>query len=473
MKRFLAMYSPKIVTVLVYMLQSSEYQLSEYLAWLHRTRDFSSVMKRRKLAFTSKALLLFVVGIALYVLVIVMVVMLALSGGAKLLVAAFLLLILPYLVAYLLITPLLLGQWLIQRPREKQLVDTAAQQMRRHHCHKIAIAGSYGKTSFKEMLATVLSETLHVAASPGNMNTPLGIANFIKKLDGSEDVLIFELGEEEPGDVRRLCELTRPNMGVMTGISEAHLTSFGSVDNIVATVFELSDYLKSYDVYKNGDSELVAKNVSPHDQHVYTEEGVNGWKVSDIATGLEGTSFMATKHGKAVWAHSKLLGRHQVGPLVACIDIADKLGLSVTDIAEGVKRTEPFEHRMQPLRIFGATVIDDTYNGNPKGVEAGLEFLKGLDAKRKIFVTPGLVEQGDRSEVIHEAIGRQAAHVCDIVVLMRNSTTEAMLRGLKAANFAGEVKIVDNPVAFYSNLQQYVAAGDVVLMQNDWTDNYA
>ncbi len=473
MKPFISMYSPKIVVTLVYMLQSSEYRVREYFAWLHRTRDFSKVIKRKRLIFTAKAKLLILIGAVLYVSLVVLAITCALQGGLKLLVAGVLLVGLPYIVAYLLTVPLVIGRFFVQRPKEKQLVAHAAERLCKQHCHKIAIAGSYGKTTFKETLATILSESLHVAASPGNMNTPLGIANFAQKLDGSEDVLIFELGEERVGDVRRLCELTCPNMGTITGISEAHLSSFGTVENITQTVFELSDYLKSYDVYKNGDSELVASNVSPRDQHVYTEKGVNGWKVSDVETSLDGTSFTATKHGKTVWAHSKLLGRHQVGPLVACIDIADKLGMSLADIAEGVKQTVPFEHRMQPLHMFGATVIDDTYNGNPKGIEAGLEFLRSVDARRKIFVTPGLVEQGDTSDTIHEAIGRQAATVCDSIVLMRNSTTAAIQRGLSAGKFSGEVKIIDNPVSFYMNLGSFIAAGDVVLMQNDWTDNYA
>lgn len=473
MKPFLTRYSPKIVPILVYMLQSSEYQVLEYLTWLHRTRDFSKVVKRKRLVFTAKATVLFGIGVVLYGALGVLIITFALQGGARLLAATLLFAALPYVLAYMLTIPLMIGRLLIQQPKEKRLVADAAVRLRKQHCHKIAIAGSYGKTTFKETLATILSETLHVAASPGNMNTPLGIANFTRKLDGSEDVLIFELGEERVGDVRRLCELTRPNMGVITGISEAHLNSFGTVGNIVATVFELSDYLKSYDVYKNGDSELVASHVSPHDHHVYTEKGVNGWRVSDIETSLGGVSFIATKHGKTVWAHSQLLGRHQVGPLVACIDIADKLGLSVADIAEGIKRTMPFEHRMQPYRLNGAVIIDDTYNGNPKGIKAGLEFLDSIETRRKIFVTPGLVEQGENSEEIHENIGEQAGKVCDVVVLMKNSTTDAIIRGLNQANFTGALKVVENPLSFYENLGHFVATGDVVLMQNDWTDNYA
>lgn len=473
MNRLLAMYSPRLVVVLTYMLQTSEYHVGEYLAWVNRTRNFSSVIKRKKLVFTNKALSMLFAGFLLYALFLVLAIWGMWRGGPTMITGIIVLAALPYLVAYAMTIPLVIGQVLVQKPREKKMVAEASELLRKQHCRKIAIAGSYGKTTFKEMLSVILAQTLHVAASPGNMNTPIGIARFAHKLDRSEDVLIFELGEEVVGDVKRLCELTRPNMGVITGISSAHINSFGSVENATKTVFELSDYLKSYDVYKNGESEIVAENVSSHDKHVYSENGVNGWKVSDIKIGLNGTEFVASKKGKTVWAHSKLLGRHQIGPLVACIDIADKLGMNVSDIAKGIKATTPFEHRMQPLNIHGAVVIDDTYNGNPKGIEAGLNFLAEIDARRKIFVTPGLVEQGSDSDAIHENIGRRAAIVCDIVVLMSNSTTDAIVRGLKEENFKGAVRIEKNPVEFYTNLGQFVASGDVVLMQNDWSDNYS
>lgn len=473
MNRLVAMYSPRIVTILTYMLQTSEYHVGEYLTWVNRTRNFSSVINRKKLVFTNKALGMMFAGFLIYALLLALAVWGMWRGGLTMILGIVAIVALPYLVAYAITLPLVIGQILIQRPREKKMVEEASELLRRQHCRKIAIAGSYGKTTFKEMLAVILSQSLHVAASPGNMNTPLGIARFARKLDRSEDVLIFELGEEVVGDVKRLCDLTRPNMGVITGISSAHINSFGSIENVTKTVFELSDYLKSYDVYKNGESELVASQVSPHDKHVYGEKGVNSWKISDVKVGLNGTEFVASKKGKTVWANSKLLGRHQIGPLVACIDIADKLGMNVSDIAKGIKATAPFEHRMQPLNIHGAVVIDDTYNGNPKGIEAGLRFLDEIDARRKIFVTPGLVEQGDDSDKIHENIGKQAAKVCDIVVMMSNSTTEAIVRGLNNEGFKGSLRIEKNPVEFYTNLGQFVASGDVVLMQNDWSDNYS
>jgi len=138
-----------------------------------------------------------------------------------------------------------------------------------------------------------------------------------------------------------------------------------------------------------------------------------------------------------------------------------------------VAKTVPFEHRMQPYTLNGAWVIDDTYNGNIEGVRAGTALLKSLDAVRKLYVTPGLVDQGHETKNIHEQMGVLiAAAKPDIVVLMKNSVTPYIEKGLKQGLFGGELRIETDPLGYYRNLDQHIATGDLVLMQNDWPDNY-
>jgi UDP-N-acetylmuramoyl-tripeptide--D-alanyl-D-alanine ligase len=129
---------------------------------------------------------------------------------------------------------------------------------------------------------------------------------------------------------------------------------------------------------------------------------------------------------------------------------------------------------MQPYQLSGAWIIDDTYNGNLEGIGAGTRLLKDLDAKRKLYVTPGLVDQGEQTESVHNKVGQLIAESQpDVVVLMRNSVTEYIKAGLKEGKFSGELRIEDNPLEFYTNLSHFIASGDLVVMQNDWTDNYA
>lgn len=158
--------------------------------------------------------------------------------------------------------------------------------------------------------------------------------------------------------------------------------------------------------------------------------------------------------------------------LVAVLGI--EFGLTDKHVQAGIVKTKPFEHRMQPYQLAGAWVIDDTYNGNLEGIRAGTELLKELGANRKIYVTPGLVDQGEETERVHVAMGKLiAAAKPDLVVLMKNSTTKYIEKGLEQGKFKGELRVESNPLDFYNNLNHFVANGDLVVLQNDWTDNYA
>lgn len=472
--RYLAIYP----TALLYMLQDTEYKLRHYISWFNRTNDFRFVMKRRTLDVTPKIRLLrrtlwslwIICEIALAICVYLGITMQATYWG---LIGIAIVILLPFILAYGILVPLAVGQFFIQKPRERKIIKRATNIFATHASTRIAVVGSYGKTTAKEILATVLAEGLNVAATPGNMNTPIGVSRFAHTLTGDEDVLVLELGEERVGDIASLSKLTRPTMGLITGINESHLSSFKTLDRTVSTIFELTDYLdEDATVYKNKESQLLAGKLKSSDVFAYDQSGVNGWKVSNVTTSLEGTTFVARKGDKVVHAHTELIGLYKVGVTMAAISIADSLGLTTKQIEAGLVKVKAFDHRMQPKRMHGAWVIDDTYNGNSDGVKDGLALLKSTKAKRRIYVTPGLVEQGSKTKEVHNKIGRLAAKSADMVVLMRNSVTDYIVDGLHEADFKGKLLIIDEPLEFYTNLEHFVAAGDVVLMQNDWTDNY-
>jgi UDP-N-acetylmuramoyl-tripeptide--D-alanyl-D-alanine ligase len=200
---------------------------------------------------------------------------------------------------------------------------------------------------------------------------------------------------------------------------------------------------------------------------------VLGWKVSKVAVDLDGTSFTMQRGQEKMELHSKLLGRHQVGPLALAAALAVDFGIKLATIKAAIAKTAPFEHRMQPYKLGGAWIIDDTYNGNLEGIRAGTRLLHELSGKRKIYVTPGLVDQGKTSAGIHTEIGRLIARSNpDIVVLMQHSVTKYIEKGLREADYKGEVVVESDPLNFYNNLKAFVAHGDVVMMQNDWPDNY-
>lgn len=474
---FLSLYLPSYPRVLVYMLQNVEYRVGPYLKWYWRTKDFSTVMQRRSLDTTKSARLLLLVlrlGIVVQLLIGLLFLYLGfwhnLPGGVAFGVA--IIVAYPVLWAHLLVVPLVVGRELSAKPKEQRQIASTNEIFARHKGVKIAVAGSYGKTTMKELLATVLAEGLKVAATPANKNVSSSHAKFAAKLTGKEDVLIIEYGEGGPGDVKRFAEHTHPTHAVITGLAPAHLDQYKSLQAAGKDIFSVADYLKGQQVYVNADSPEVKPFLKPS-YELFSTQSALGWKISAVKINLAGTSFTLKKDKHSLKLHSHLIGRHQVGYLAFVAALALQLGLTDKQVTDGLAQTKPFEHRMQPYELAGAWVVDDTYNGNLEGIRAGTQLLKDIDAKRKIYVTPGLVDQGEETERVHVEVGKLIAHAQpDLVVLMQDSVTPFIQTGLDQAKFKGEVRIETNPLDFYTNLKHFVANGDLVVMQNDWTDNY-
>lgn len=477
MKYFLTRYSAQYPRALVYMLQASEYKASEYLRWFHRTENFNAVMKRQTLVMTAKArlLLLSVWAIWLVMAIAIVAAFVASNSSNNLwwsVLAALLIVAMPYVMAYGVLLLIQVGYVLVQKPRERRIIEAASKKLAQHKGVRIAIAGSYGKTTAKEILLATLSHSKKVRATPGNMNTPIGISRFIQTLDGDEDVLIFELGEERVGDVAELARLTNPQIGIITGINEAHLSSFKSIDQTVATIYELADFVAPEALYQSYDNDKVREAGRPG--IAYSREGVQDYKVKNVTTSIEGTMFDLKSKDETLHIQTRLIGEHTIGVTAVAAAIARRLNLTKDEVEAALQGVVPFKHRMEARQLHGAWIIDDTYNGNIDGIKAGLAFIRNQTAKRRIYVTPGLVEQGDKTEEIHIEIGRQIAKSnVTITVLMKNSVCGYIKRGLEEAGFKGELMEIDDPLEFYTNLEYFVAAGDMVLMQNDWPDNYA
>lgn len=477
-KNWLSRYNFHYPHSLIYMLQASEYNIRDYFAWYWRIKDFTRVEQRKQFVKTPKSLLLlmtawlmiiFIIGFAIYFLWF--------SGFSKTpfkYVLFFLILLnIPYFLAHIIIIPLFIFKIFIQMPIEYLTIKKTRQILKNHKAVKIAIAGSFGKTTMREILKTVLSEGKKTAAPPENYNTPIGISRFIKTLAGDEEVLIFEMGEYYPGDIKKLCDLVQPDIGIITGINEAHLQKFKKIERTVKTIYELSDFLGDKPVYINGENELARKNARP--KHIiYSRDGIGELKIINQKTGLDGTSFIIMKNGKELEVKSGLLGLHLIGSLAVAAEIALNFGLTFEQIKNGVSKIKPFDHRLE-LKIdnTGVITLDDSYNGNPDGVKAVIEFLAGLKNCRRFYVTPGLVEMGEQTEKIHKQIGKELAKASiEKIILIKNSVTPYIEQGLKEAEYKGEIIWFDDALTAFAALPYLTAKGDIILLQNDWSDQY-
>ncbi len=454
----------------VYMLQQVEYDASKFVHWAGMFPDLTNVKKRGVLKHTKRAQFMLGVAYGGWMLPIIIAPLLAIATSN--------LRWLPFVIwapaASLLsiyFTTINM-QVLIVEPKQKREIAAAKKKLSTLSATRIAVLGSYGKTSMKEMLLAILSTGKRVAATPGNKNVLISHARWInKKLQGDEEVLIFEYGEGAPGDILKLASLSEPQMAVVTGLAPAHLDYYPNLEAIGDDFASIQSVVTSEnDRYIYNDSEITREKITGN---FYDENGVAGWQASNISVGFDGTSFTLKKGKRKLKLHTALIGEHHVGPLSAAVAIAADLGLSDDQLTEGVAATKPFEHRMQARALHGAWIIDDTYNGNIEGMRAGLALLMSLPAKNRIYVTPGLVDQGVENERVHNQLGQLiAAANPDKVVLMQNSNTNFIQQGLTEGGYHGELVIEDQPLEYYTQLEHFLAAGDVVMLQNDLPDSY-
>lgn len=473
---FLSLYRPRFAKTIIYMLQNTEYNLGAYLAWFWRTQNFANIMYRRTLDATRRAkLLLALLRAGLYgqtlAGIVLIVIGIAVGEGEFIYFGLALVLSAPILWAHLIVLPIWLARVLVVAPKERAMVRESEKIFKDFKGVKIAIAGSYGKTTVKELLSTILSEGKKVAATPGNKNVLVSHARFARSLDGDEDVLIIEYGEGKPGDVEMFAGYTKPTHVVITGIAPAHLDQYKTLDAAAKDIFSVTKKVEKSKVYVNNTD--ATKPYIKERFETYDKNSVLGWKISEVEIAVTGTTFTMKKGKKKLDLFTGLVGEHLLGPVAFAAALAHELGLADKEIVSGAAKTKPYDHRMQPYPLSGGWVIDDTYNGNIEGIRAGTQLLAKLPARRKFYVTPGLVDQGEETERVHIEMGQLIAEAKpDVVVLMKNSVTQYIEAGLHNKNYQGEIRTETKPLEFYTNLDQFIAKDDLVLMQNDWTDNY-
>ncbi len=343
---------------------------------------------------------------------------------------------------------------------------------------KIGITGSYGKTSTKFILSTILSEKYNVLATPESYNTTMGNVKVIRKmLKPEHEVFISEMGARYRFDIQEICDLVRPKIAMITSIGPQHLETFKNIENIVKTKAELLVSLPSDGVVflPNDDSHcLKLYNKEKREKYIY---GVNDKHADvyakDIKFNADGISFTAVTKNGEIKCVSKLLGEHNIQNILGCIAIAVYLGLSNEQIANGVKKLEPIPHRLQLLPSSnGSIVIDDAFNSNPVGSKAALEVIKKFDG-RKIIITPGMVELGNEEYKYNKEFGKNMASVVDIAILVGVKRSNAIVEGLREGKFNDQnIFVVDNLDNASKKLQEITKAGDVILFENDLPDNY-
>lgn len=335
----------------------------------------------------------------------------------------------------------------------------------------IGITGSYGKTTTREILSSILGEKFRVIRLSENINTDIGIADFIlknPKLFRENEIFIVEMGAYKKGEIKKLCALVSPDYAILTGINESHLERFGSVENIILAKFELPLAAKKT-VVLNFDDENVSRNYARF--KLKESVGVSKSEAKNIKS-LDNFSGLEFELDGAMF-RTKLLALHNITLILLASRVAQKLGMTLSEISRGVGKLEHIPHRLEPIynEMTKVWVIDDSYNGNFDGIVSGLEVLKRAPG-RKIVLTPGLVELGEKSAEIHKKIGHLYAESgIDIILLIKSPNSGYITKGLEGKGFKN-YRIYESSQEAHADLSNIVKSGDTIIFQNDLPDNY-
>ena len=352
----------------------------------------------------------------------------------------------------------------------------------------IGVTGSFGKTSTKNYLYRILSEKYNVLMTPGNYNTTLGVVRTIReKLEPYHEIFICEMGAKEVGDIREICDLVHPTIGIVTAVGEMHLETFGSLQNIQKTKFELIDALPrdGFGVI-NEESAGIASYKGVREDCEIARFGIDAHRVDVRAANIEytqsGMEFDVIDKSVSLHLKTSLLGEANILDLTGAVVIAKHLGVDDGKIALAVSKIQAVEHRLSLSRRGSLTILDDAYNSNPTGAAMALGVLASMklpEGGRRICVTPGFVELGARQADACRELGALAARSADILVIVNKYNRDAILAGAKSAIPDSDRESLSDRVLCVDTLAEAVAAlgvlatpGSAILYENDLPDTF-
>lgn len=320
----------------------------------------------------------------------------------------------------------------------------------------IGITGSYGKTTTKEFLAHILGQRFRVLKTPEHANSEVGISNVIlRSLTDEHDVFVCEMGAYNKGGIKLLADIAKPHIGIVTGVNEQHLATFGSMENLLSAeggeeLVEALPKVGTMIINQKSIRQLAVKNQSAN------------WRTKckivypQIPNSVQVYKDHITFTLEDVRLRLNVLGAYNVENFVLAAAAAKQLGMTLQEIA---KATETIKQEFGAMRykkgVGGLNIIDSTYSANPDGVIAALEYLKVWKG-RKVIVMPCLIELGKASKEVHQRIGEKIAKVCDLAIL---TTRECM-------PFMGDVLFMENPNAIFEKIKEFNGPEDVVLLES-------
>jgi UDP-N-acetylmuramoyl-tripeptide--D-alanyl-D-alanine ligase len=331
----------------------------------------------------------------------------------------------------------------------------------------VAITGSNGKTTTKEILVAIIGSERQVHYNKKNFNNLIGVSQSILSIEGNPEFYIFELGTNSRGEIRQLAEVTAPDTSLITNINPSHLQGLNDLEGVLEEKLDLFRHTKEGGhVLVNADDPTLFSHYRdvghvPHTFGITTDADFQLVVHEDL--GWEGYDFTLKLLRDSVNVRTNLLGRHNLYNILAASSIAHLVGISTAQIKNAIEIFNPYTMRFRPIRAKqGYIVVDDSYNANPSSVKWALTTLSSLPCSGKRIVILGdMKELGDKTAYYHEELGRFLKESNVDKVMLIGEEVKGVLKELNN----GRVKLFDNKLSLIDFVKHQIAGGDVVLIK--------
>jgi UDP-N-acetylmuramoyl-tripeptide--D-alanyl-D-alanine ligase len=354
----------------------------------------------------------------------------------------------------------------------RALGDLAAWWRHQHEALIVAITGSAGKTTTKEMVAAILAMRGETLRNPGNFNNLIGMPVTLLSLEAKYRYAVLEMGMNRPGEIGRLTEIADPEVGLITNVAPAHLEGLGTLEGVAKAKTELIEKMSNRaTAVLNGDDRVLMQAAAPFRKKTlfFGLGPKNDVRVENVrGLGRKGSSFEICHEGRMFTVHLKVPGLQQVHNALAAAAIALHLGVGSEEVAEGLGRFQTIKGRFAVTELpNGVILVDDTYNCNPLSLRAAMDSLKTLAQGRKVIVGLGeMLELGDETLKAHLEAGAMVAELGAVFFVTLGEHGDVMIRGALDKGFPEKMAL---KAADRDEMEQSIRAkmrkGDVVFLK--------
>ena len=358
---------------------------------------------------------------------------------------------------------------ILVKDTRRALKDIAMGYRSRFDIPFLAVTGSSGKTTTKDMLYFAVSESRKTLRNLGNLNSEIGLPMTVFNLDESHECAVLEMGMYVQGEIDYLAEIVKPHFAIITNVGVAHIQSAGSRENILKAKMEIANYMTQSDVLLiNGDNDMlqtVDTGAIKPSVYKYGLEEHNDIRLISYETTESGMKIRADILGKITEYEIPTLGIHNIYNSLSVMGLCSLMGLDMKKSAEGIRKYQPSKYRMEIKSVSGKTLIEDFYNANPDSIRASIETFRQMQGERKVAVLADMLELGAISEKEHMNAGIQASEIFDVIICIGSDAKYIGKGAIENGFDKGRVYYFANNEEAVSEINSILRPGDAVLMK--------